>query len=230
MLNAPPPDESAGDLTHEEFVALVDRIVSGDVKALAELFTHYRPRLWRLVSFRLHPKLRGRVDTDDVLQDAWMRAVERIDYFLRDASRSAFVWFRMIVCQTLVETHRRHIGAEKRSAAKEFSMSQKFDAHSTSSSLAFHLQGSLTSPSSALSRAETAKQLDAILASMSDIDREVLALRHFEHLSNTETAMVLEMSEQAASIRYIRALKRLKGILEVLPDFSMFRPKDEDDE
>lgn len=223
MLNQPYRDEAAGDLTHEEFVKLVDRIVTGDTQALAVLFTHYHPRLWRLVSFRLHPKLRGRVDPDDVLQDAWMRAVERIDYFLRDASRSAFVWFRMIVCQTLVETHRRHMGAEKRSAAKEFSMSQKFDSQSTSSSLAFHLQGHLTSPSSALSRAETAKQLDAILESMSDIDREVLALRHFEQLSNTETALVLEMSEQAASIRYIRALKRLKGILEVLPDFSMYQ-------
>lgn len=225
MAHSSSPLDAAADLTPDEFDKLVDRIVAGDAQALATLFTHYRQRLWRLVSFRLHPKLRGRVDPDDVLQDAWMRAVERIEYFLRDASRSAFVWFRMVVCQTLVETHRRHMGAEKRTASREFSISQKFDSKSTSSSLAFHLQGSLTSPSSALSRAETAKQIDAVLGGMSDIDREVLALRHFEHLTNAETAQVLEMSEQAASIRYIRALKRLKGILELLPDFKMYEPK-----
>lgn len=198
---------------------LENRVIHGDRQALAELFSQYRPRLWRMVNFRLHPKLYGRVDADDVLQDAWIMAVDRIGYFLRDASHSSFIWFRMIVNQTLVEVHRRHLGAEKRNAARDVPVFGGWASDSTSSSLAFHLCGHLTSPSSAVNRAELANQLDTILQGMNEVDREVLALRHFEELSNSETARVLNMSEQAASGRYIRALGRLKKILEVLPGF-----------
>ncbi len=199
---------------------LVNRILAGDRDALAELFSVYRPRLWRMVNFRLHPKLRGRVDPDDVLQDAWMKAVDRIRYFLSGAAQSSFIWFRMIVTQTLIELHRRHLGAEKRDAARETSIDGRWSSASTSTSLAFHLQGRLPSPSSAVRRAELAGQLDLALQGMDDIDREVLALRHFEELSNLETSRVLEMSEQAASARYVRALRRLKKVLEVLPGFA----------
>jgi RNA polymerase sigma-70 factor (ECF subfamily) len=197
----------------------VNGALHGDREALAQLFAHYRPRLWRMVNFRLHPRLQGRIDADDVLQDAWLMAVDRISYFPRDASHSPFIWFRMIVNQTLVDLHRRHLGAEKRSATRDVSINGGWQSESTSSSMAFHLMGHLTSPSSAYNRVELARQLDVALEGMNDIDREVLALRHFEELSNSETARVLNMSEQAASGRYIRALGRLKQVLEVLPGF-----------
>ena len=198
---------------------LVNQIIHGDRNALAELFSIYRPRLWRMVNFRLHPRLHGRIDADDVLQDAWIMAVDRIGYFLRDASHSSFIWFRMIVQQTLVALHRRHLGAEKRNAARDVPVHGGWQSDSTSSSMAFHLCGSLTSPSSAVNRADLARQLDTILQSMNEVDREVLALRHFEELTNSEAARVLNMSEQATSGRYIRALGRLKEILEVIPGF-----------
>jgi len=191
----------------------------GDRQALADLFAIYRPRLWRTVNFRLHPRLQGRIDADDVLQDAWLMAVDRISYFLRDASHSPFIWFRMIVNQALIDLHRRHLGAEKRDASRDVPLYGSSSSESTSSSMAFHLLGHLTSPSSALNKAELARQLDVALQGMNEIDREVLALRHFEELSNAETARVLNMSEQAASGRYIRALGRLKQILEVFPGF-----------
>lgn len=221
-MGAPNPPDAANsrqpaDGPGPEIEALVDRIIAGDRAALAQMFTIYRPRLWRMVNFRLHPKLRGRVDPDDVLQDAWLRAVDRIGHFFADASRSPFVWFRIVVSQTLIEVHRRHLGADKRSAARELSINGRWNAESTSSSLAFHLMGNLTSPSSAFVRAETAGQVDAVIQTMDAIDREVLALRHFEHLTNSETALVLEMSEQAASARYVRALQKLKKILQVMP-------------
>ncbi len=226
-MNRPPPG-SAGDSAppgsiegdpSDRTTALINRIVRGDREALAELFLIYRPRLWRMVNFRLHPRLQGRVDADDVLQDAWLMAADRINYFLRDASHSSFIWFRMIVQQALVAVHRRHLGAEKRNAARDVPVHGGWDADSTSSSLAFHLSGSFTSPSSAVNRAELAQQLDKILQGMNEIDREVLALRHFEELSNSETARVLNMSEQATSGRYLRALGRLKEILKIIPGF-----------
>lgn len=196
---------------------LINRVVQGDHAALADLFSLYRPRLWRLVAFRLHPQLQGRIDADDVLQDAWLRAIDRIDSFLRDAATSPFLWFRTIVSQTLVDLHRFHMGAQKRSAAREFSINRGWSNESTSSSMSFHLQQPAKSPSSTLGRAEQARQLETALQGMNENDREVLALRHFEELSNSETARVLNMTEQAASARYIRALARLKQVLEVFP-------------
>jgi len=199
---------------------LSNRIIRGDRQALAALFAHYRPRLWRIVNFRLNPQLQGRIDADDVLQDAWIHAVDRITYFLRDASHSPFIWFRLIVNQTIVELERRHLGAEKRSASRERSFEAKFSPAATSSALAFHLSGSVTSPSQAVGRTELARQIDVALSGLSEIDREIIALRHFEELSNTETARVLNVTEQAASARYVRALKRLKQVLQAIPEFT----------
>ena len=92
----------------EETPELVNRVIRGDVEALADLFSFHRQRLWRMVHFRMDQRLAGRVDADDVLQEAWIRSVDRIDSFIVGASRSTFIWFRMIVTQTLVEVHRRH--------------------------------------------------------------------------------------------------------------------------
>lgn len=212
--------DSSGEEEADRTAEIVNRAMRGDRQALADLFAIYRPRLWRTVNFRLHPRLQGRIDADDVLQDAWLMAVDRISYFLRDASHSPFIWFRMIVNQALIDLHRRHLGAEKRDASRDVPLyGSSSGSESTSSSMAFHLLGHLTSPSSALNKAELARQLDVALQGMNEIDREVLALRHFEELSNSETARVLNMSEQAASGRYIRALGRLKQILEVFPGF-----------
>ena len=170
---------------------LVHRIKSGDQQAFAELFLIFRPRLWRFINLRLHPQLRGRVDPDDVLQEFWLRAVARIDYFPAAASPAGFIWFRMILTQTLIELQRRHLGAEKRSAVKERSLHGGWSPESTSTFLAIQLVGHTTTPSSAFIRAELATQLEVALQGLDDIDREVLALRHFEELTNAETAMAL---------------------------------------
>lgn len=192
---------------------LISRVVRGDQDALAQLFLRHRDRLWRMVTFRMDPRLHGRVDADDVLQEAWLAIVQRIDHFLQDASRSIFVWFRLITCQTLVDVHRRHLQTQKRSAAAEFSIDRGWARSSTSESISFHLLGQLTSPSEAAVREELTDQLRSALDSMNDIDREVLALRHFEQITNRETAQILGISEQAASDRYLRALSRLRTVL-----------------
>ncbi len=204
---------------HSEESALVDRVVQGDHNALAELFSQHRDRLWRMVNFRMDPRLHGRVDADDVIQEAWLSVVQRIDHFLTDASRSIFVWFRLITSQTLIDIHRRHLGTQKRNAAAEFSISGGWASSSTSFSLSHHLLGHLTSPSQAALRDELSATLRTALESMNEIDREVLALRHFEQLTNRETAQILGISEQAASDRYIRALSRLKTVLTAIPGF-----------
>jgi RNA polymerase sigma-70 factor (ECF subfamily) len=74
-----------------------------------------------------------------------------------------------------------------------------------------------TRPSEAVMRIELKLRLQEALNQMDSLDREVLALRHFEQLSRAETAQVLDMTEAAVSKRYFRALARLKDILSSMP-------------
>jgi RNA polymerase sigma-70 factor (ECF subfamily) len=195
------------------------RLRNGDTTALGELFSLNRERLWRMVSFRLDQRLRGRVDADDVLQEAYLDAAQRIDHYLNNTSMSFFVWLRQIVLQTMIDLHRQHLGAQMRNAAREVSLHGAGYPQATSISLAAHLLGNLTSPSQAAMREEVSIQLEKALDSMSEIDREILALRHFEELTNSEVAEVLDIQQKAASIRYVRALARLKDILQQIPGF-----------
>jgi RNA polymerase sigma-70 factor, ECF subfamily len=196
---------------------LVNRVVNGDRQALAELFQKYHFRLGRIVRFRLDPRLAGRVDVDDVLQEAYLNAQQRQQHVLRESVGGLFVWFRLIVNQTLADIHRRHLGAKARDASRERTLSGGWDSESTSLSLSSVLLGHLTSPSQAMLRKELAEQLEVAIESLSDLDREVLVLRHFEELTNLETARVLGISEQGASLRYVRALARLQRVLEAIP-------------
>ena len=198
---------------------LVNRLRNDGEATFAELFSLHRDRLWRMVNFRLDPRLHGRVDADDVLQDAYMDGINRIQYYIEDPSASFFIWLRLIVGQTMINLHRRHLGTQMRDANREISIHTASGVRSTSGTLAAHLLGQLTSPSQAAIKAEVSHQLEAALESMSPIDREVLALRHFEELTNSEVAEVLGIQHKAASIRYVRAIGRLKNILEGVPGF-----------
>ena len=198
---------------------LLARLKSGDEQALGELFSLHRERLWRMVNFRLDRRLYGRVDADDILQEAFIDAAQRIRHFTADGPISFFVWLRMIVGQTLIDVHRRHLGAQMRDAGREISIHGGSYPQATSISLAAHLLGHLTSPSQAAMRAELSSQLERAIETMEPIDQEVLALRHFEELTNSEVAEVLGIKQKAASIRYVRAVARLKDVLSRVPGF-----------
>ncbi len=198
---------------------LVQRLHDGDDKALGELFAVHRDRLWRMVHFRLDRRVCGRVDADDVLQEAYLDAAQRVKHYLSHDSMSFFVWLRQIVVQTMIDTHRQHLDAQMRDANREVSIHRGGYPQATSISLAAHLLGHMTSPSGAAIRAEMAAQLEEALETMEPLNREVLALRHFEELSNSEVAEILGIQQKAASIRYVRAIAKLKRILEQIPGF-----------
>jgi RNA polymerase sigma-70 factor (ECF subfamily) len=192
---------------------LVARLRQGETGVLAELFSRHRERLWKLVHFRLHPRLAARLDADDVLQEAYLAATTRLDHLLKSPAGSVFVWLRLIVLQTLTQLHRQHLGTGKRDAHREVSLQYGPEGRSTAASLAAQFLGSFTSPSGVVMRAEMAARLEAAIDAMHPVDREVLALRHFEELTNQEIAEVLGLEPTAASNRYVRALQRLKQIL-----------------
>lgn len=197
--------------------ALEARLRLGDKEALAAIFASHRARLWRMVKFRMGPRLSGRVEPDDVLQEAWLASAQRIERYGRDSFASPFVWLRVIVLQTLIDIHRRHLGAEMRDAKRDVSLNVPQFSQTTSESIAIRLAGNRTSPSQAAVRQETFEALRKAVDSMEELDREILALRHFEELTNSEASEVLGIQPKAASIRYVRAIRRLKSILSTVP-------------
>jgi RNA polymerase sigma-70 factor (ECF subfamily) len=195
-------------------------IPSDDERALIELFLQYRSRLRRMIRLRLDRRLQGRVDPSDVLQEAHLDVARRAKEYLADPDRMpTFLWLRFITGERLVDTHRKHLGAQMRDAGMEVSLHRGGLPQATSVSLAELLLGRLTSPTRAARRAEMQVRVQDVLNAMDPIDREILTLRHFEELSNGETAQVLGLSKSAASNRYMRALVRLKETLAGMPGY-----------
>jgi RNA polymerase sigma-70 factor, ECF subfamily len=208
-------------MTHEsnESTELCRRIECGDEAALLELFARHRDRLKRMVKLRLDRRLQGRLDASDVLQEAYIDVARRAREYVESRSMPPFLWLRWITGQRLLSLHRKHLGSKARDVGMEVSLRHGTLPQATSVSLAAMLLGRLTSPTRALMRAELQLRIQDVLNAMDAIDREVLTLRHFEELNNTETAQVLGISRTAASNRYIRALKRLKDTLAEIPGF-----------
>lgn len=201
----------------EEPEEFLNRLRQDPEGVLADEYSQYRDRLWRIVNFRLDRRLLGRVDADDILQEAYLDAATRIEHYLNDPATSFFIWLRTVVGQTLIDVHRRHLGAQKRDVRREAKAKRRVFSASTSFQIADVLLGDLSSPSQAALKAELAAQLHEALESMNEIDREILVLRHFEELSNLEAAEVLEIESKTASMRYFRALTRLRSILVRIP-------------
>jgi RNA polymerase sigma-70 factor (ECF subfamily) len=192
---------------------LLDRAAAGDPDAWRAIFDRDRERLRRMVVLRMDRRLQGRVDPSDVIQEAHIEAMTRLPEYRRQSNVPFFLWLRLIVGQRLTLLHRRHLGAQARGAGREIGLYHGALPEATSAALAARLLGRLTQPSQAAVRAERKIRIQTALNEMDQIDREILALRHFEQLSNDESAQALGLSKSAASKRYIRALERLKGIL-----------------
>jgi RNA polymerase sigma-70 factor (ECF subfamily) len=196
---------------------LTQRLRAGDPAAAVELFTAYRDRLKRMVRLRLDRRVQGRLDASDVLQEAFLDVQKKAADFAAKPDMPAYLWLRLVTAERLLILHRHHLGTQMRDAAHEVSLYRGGPPSASTHSLANLLLGRLTSPTQAAIRSERQLRLQEALNSMDPVDREVLALRHFEELSNGEVAAVLGLTKTAASNRYIRALKQLKEILSALP-------------
>jgi RNA polymerase sigma-70 factor (ECF subfamily) len=209
-MTKPEDARSADDL-------LIDRAVAGDSAALAELFGRYRKRLRAMVRLRMDRRLQGRVDPSDVLQEAYLDVAQQLSSYLAKPEMPFYLWLRLTTGQRLMRLHRHHLGTAIREASREVSLHRGALPQASSVSLAAQLLGKMTSASKAIERVEIQLQLQAALNGMDEMDREIIALRHFEELSNAEAAQVLGLEPSAASKRYIRALKRLQQILKSIP-------------
>jgi RNA polymerase sigma-70 factor (ECF subfamily) len=203
-----------------EAEGLLSRAAAGDCAAWGALLTTHQRRLARMVAFRMDPRLRGRLDADDVVQEAFVEASEhRGDYF-RTSSASLLLWLRGVVMNKLLELHRRHLGTRKRDAKRDCALDAAAPgiwSGDTCAALCAELTAGLTPPSVAAVHNEIRMRLADALNRMNPTDSELLALRHCEQLSNLETAQLLGIQERAAAKRYLRALERLRQILSEMP-------------
>jgi RNA polymerase sigma-70 factor (ECF subfamily) len=195
----------------------LDELRAGGPAALARLFDRYRDRLGRMVELRMDPRLRGRLDLADVLQEAYLELAGDLDAYLAEAKLPPMLWMRLHVGRRLTTLHRQHLGTLMRDADREISLYQGALPEASSAALAAMLLGRLTSPTQAAQRAERILRVQEALNALDPIDREILALRHFEQLSRSETAAVLEISPVACAKRYFRAVKRLRDVLAPRP-------------
>jgi RNA polymerase sigma-70 factor (ECF subfamily) len=196
---------------------LLQCMADRDQESWGALLTWHEEKLRRMVVFRMDQRLQGRIDPLDVLQEAFLEASEHRAEYLRQPAMPLFLWLRGIVGNKLRALHRHHLGTQMRDAGREVSLYRGAMPEASSAALAAQLLGHATRPSEAAIRAEVKIRLQEALNTVDPIDREVLALRHFEQLSPVVTAQVLGIKEKAAGMRYVRALKRLKDILTSLP-------------
>jgi RNA polymerase sigma-70 factor (ECF subfamily) len=205
---APCESDPAGETS-----ALLQRAAAGDQQAWGSLLSRHRERLRRMVALRLDQRLQGRIDASDVIQEAFIDASAQLAAYLENPVMPFFLWLRFLTGIRLAKLHRHHLGTQMRDVGREVSLYRGTMPLTSSAALAAQLLGKETRPSEAAMRAELKIRLQEALNSMDPVDREVLALRHFEQLSTAETAQVLGIKEAAAGKRYLRALERLRDIL-----------------
>jgi RNA polymerase sigma-70 factor (ECF subfamily) len=192
---------------------LVEQARDGDDAARQALLTRHRQRLCAMVAARLDRRLAARLDPSDIVQEALAEAARKLDDYLRDRPLPFYPWVRQIAWERLLKLHRHHLHTAKRSVRREEPQPLPLSGGSAQE-LAERLMTSGTSPSRRLIRDELRGRVQAALARLDETDREVLVLRYLEQLSNRETAAVLGLGEGAVKMRHIRALERLRALLE----------------
>ena len=180
---------------------------------LAE-FLRYRPRLAFVVSRQMNPQLSARLSVDDVLQESYLSAARRLPFLLQEPDVPLYFKFRKITLQTLADLEREHIKREKRSTQSELS------GESAEQALGV-LHADVRSPKTILAHKDRNALIRRQIELLSDADRQIIVLRHFDAMSNSECAAILGIKQKAASIRYVRALNRLRDRLQSLSEFSL---------
>ena len=196
--------------SNDDIALEVRELRARGIQAATEFFEANRHRLRLFVMHRTDARLLGRLDWDNVLQETFIVVQSRYKDFIASPSVPFYVWMRTLAGQVLIDLHRRHLGAKKRNVDREVSLHRHLPFQSTSTSLASLLSASGMSPSKAAIRAEHLEILRESMEGMSEMDREVLILRHMEQMTNGEVAHALEIDKSTATKRYIRALKRIR--------------------
>lgn len=190
---------------------LLDAISQGDRQARDALLARHRQRLQRMVAVRLDKRLAARCDPSDVVQEVLAEADRRLDDYASTRPIAYYPWLRQLALEQLRDLHRRHIRAQRRSISRERPPALPDESVLE---LAERLMDRTAGPSAGLRREERRQAVRLALNRLAERDREVLILRYLEMLSTADTAKVLEISEGAVKVRLLRALHRMREVLE----------------
>jgi RNA polymerase sigma-70 factor (ECF subfamily) len=192
---------------------LLHQARAGDRAALDALLAEHRPALRRVIELRLDRRLGQRVDASDLVQEVLLEASQRLADYLRDPRLPFHLWLRQIAQDRVIDAHRRHRLAARRSVDRELHAGAVRPLDRSSLDLLAQLCDRQPTPAAAAITAELAQQVLQAMDALNPQDREILHLRHLEQLANQEAAQVLGLSEAAAGMRYLRALRRLRALL-----------------
>jgi RNA polymerase sigma-70 factor (ECF subfamily) len=201
----PPPSPDTDEL--------LEQVSQGDADARGRLLDRHRARLRKMVGWRLDRRLAARVDPSDVVQEVLVEADGKLERYLRERPLPFLAWLRQLAFEHLAMLHRRHVRAQRRSVRREEPGVLALPDESAAE-LASRLVDSASSPTQHLVREEMRQRVRQALARLGERDREVLTLRHLEELSVADTAAVLGVSPGTAKVRHLRALQRLRALLE----------------
>jgi RNA polymerase sigma-70 factor (ECF subfamily) len=192
---------------------LLDQAKAGDAEAVNRLLDRHREPVRRLIDLRLDPAIVQRVDASDVVQEVLLEASKRLQDYLRKPAMPFHLWLRHLAKDHLIDAHRRHHQAQKRGVDRERPIHRPAWADRSSLELAGQLMDHERTPASEAIQQELQRRLHDALTKLDEDDREVIQMRHFEQLGNQDVAAALGLTEAAASMRYLRAVRRLRDLL-----------------
>ena len=192
---------------------LLAEAARGSPDAVNQLMERHRDALRRMVQMRLDQQIRRRVDVSDVVQDVLVEANRRLADYLARPGMDFHLWLRQIAMDRIIDAHRRHRVSAKRSVDREQPMAIPAGAERSTMELAAQLADGELTPAAAAAQRELVRRVEAALTQLDKADAEIIVMRHYEKLSNQEAAQALGLSQPAASMRYLRAIRRLRQLL-----------------
>lgn len=192
---------------------LLQSVAGGDASAVNRLMDRHRDAVRRMIQMRLDHAVARRVDASDVVQDVLLEASQRLQDYLKNPGMPFHLWLRQLAKDRIIDMHRRHRGAKRRSVDREQNMSGLGKDEQSAADLAALLRDAELTPAAAALRKEMEERFMLALDQLDENDREIIVMRHFEHLGNSDVAEALGLSPPAAGMRYLRAIRRIKELL-----------------
>ncbi|RLS37033.1 MAG: sigma-70 family RNA polymerase sigma factor [Planctomycetota bacterium] len=197
----------------EQTQELLKNVADGDKSAMNRLMDRHRDAVRRMIQMRLDHAVARRVDASDVVQDVLMEASQRLNDYMQNPSMPFHLWLRQLAKDRIIDMHRRHRAAKRRSVDREQNLSGLGSDDQSAADLAALLKDAELTPAAAALRKEMEERFLVALDQLEENDREIVIMRHFEHLGNSEVAEALKLSAPAAGMRYLRAIRRLRELL-----------------
>ena len=198
-----------GDKTQD----LLKGVADGEPSAVNRLMERHRDAIRRMVQMRLDQAIARRVDASDVVQDVLLEASQRLSDYIRSPSMPFHLWLRQLAKDRIIDMHRRHRGAQRRSVDREQNLSSFASDDQSAADLATLLRDAELTPAASALRKEMEERFVLALEQLEEGDREIIIMRHFEHLGNSEVAEALGLTAPAAGMRYLRSIRRLRELL-----------------